>query len=253
MPSMNQPADRDEKSFAAAAYGPIAFSESDWSWFCERVRVLELLEEDRLAALRPVAEGWYGHLKGVNEWLNLTRIIEPKEYLKWHLLDSLTLLPDRRLKHLKSGTPGLDLGSGGGYPGLPMAWAHPDVPWILLDSRQRKVNFLQEALVGLPGEHEARCFRAREVARAAPDLRRNCQIVVSRAAAAVDRLLVECAQLLARHGHLVAAKGPKYLAEEHDAALAQAKKLGYRFVSKHSVQLEDGDPERLLVVFERTT
>ena len=75
--------------------------------------------------------------------------------------------------------------------------------------------------------------------------------MVSRAAAAVDKLLLECAQLLSKHGYLVAAKGPKYLDDEHEAALAQAKKSGYRFVSKHGVVLEEGDPERLLVVFEQ--
>ena len=231
-----------------AVYPPIAFSADDWAWFCGLAEPFGIPDLD---AHRETIERLYGHLVGVNAWLNLTRITDPRGYLKLHLLDSLSLWPDRRRKHLSEGAPCVDLGAGGGYPGLPLSLWQPQVPWVLVDSRKRKVDFLNAA-AGIVGTRvEARHFRGREVARAAPDLRRRCQLVVSRAAGAVDKLLPEITDMLANKGSIVIYKGPNYSQEEHEAALAVTKKCRLRFVTVNAVQLEPQDPERLFVVFER--
>lgn len=231
-----------------AWYPSIAFADADWSWFSGLAARFGIPDTD---GKRPLLEQLYGHLVGVNAWLNLTRITGPRDYLKFHLLDSLSLWGDRRIRHLSEGAPCVDLGSGGGYPGLPLALWTPRVPWTLVDSRRRKVAFLAAA-AGLTGARvDARHFRGREVARAAPDLHRRCQLVVSRAAGAVDKLLEETAGMLALHGHVIVYKGPNYQQEEHDRAAARAEALGLQFVAVHAVCLEDDDPERLFVCFRR--
>ena len=249
---MNQPRRKADIPNAGvldpAAYPPIRFDDADWDWVVARAASFGVEDLDRH---RDTVERLYGHLAGVNAWFNLTRITGPRDYLKWHLLDSLSLWPDRRRKHLSEGAPCVDLGSGGGYPGLPLSLLQPRVPWTLVDSRKRKVDFLNAAAGIVATRVEGRHFRGREVAVAAPDLHRRCQLVVSRAAGPVDRLLPELEPMLAPHARAVVYKGPNYSQEEHEAAIAVAERLGLRFVVVNAVQLEDGDPERLFVVFER--
>ena len=93
-----------------ADHPPIAFADDDWQWFLNR-------------------------LDGVNRWLNLTRITEARPYLKFHWLDSLTLMADRRLRKLKHGPTVMDLGSGGGFPGIPLSLCCQEQPWVLVDSQ----------------------------------------------------------------------------------------------------------------------
>lgn len=251
---MTVPPTTDDRtgSVAPQDHPPIAFADADWQWFVDALAAQELPAPESTADLRATCEALYGHLVGVNRWLNLTRLVAPHDWLKYHLLDSLLLLGDKRLRHLRQGAPVVDLGSGGGYPGLPLAFWLPGYPWVLVDSRQRKVAFLQAAATLLPeAQVEARCFRGREAVCQAPDLRRRCQVVVSRAAAAVDKLLVETRDLVAPNGYLLVAKGPAYAGEEHERALRQAGKAGFRFVSDRAVRLTPEDPERRIVVWRR--
>lgn len=235
-------------SLSPADHPPIAFADELWATTVTQASTFGV----ELAPHRGTVEAIYGHLVGVNAWFNLTRITGPEEYLKLHLLDSLSLMLDKRLRHLRDGSPIVDLGSGGGYPGLPLALLQPGKKWMLVDSRQRKVAFLQAALTLIPGcRGEARAFRGRETISAAPDLRRKCQVVLSRAVGRAALLLDEAKDLVMPHGHVLLAKGPTYADDEHAEALEAARPLGYRFVHRHSVTLAPGDPERCIVVWER--
>jgi len=227
---------------------PRAFPDADWHDFRARCEAFAIPDPD---AHRGVLEALYGHLLGVNAWLNLTRITAPRDYLQWHVLDSLVALGARPLDRLSEGAPCCDLGSGGGYPGLPLALWTPRVPWVLVDSRRRKVDFLAAASrIAAPARVSARQLRGREAARAAPDLARRCQLVVTRATGPTDKLLAECASLLAPHGHLLCYKGPGYRDDERRRAQEVAGTYGYRFVGERAVRLQEGDPERLLLCWQ---
>ena len=245
------PADPALGSFDPAHHPPQAFPEEDWAWFSARCAALEIpLPDDRRAAL----EALFGHLVGVNRWLNLTTLTTAREYLKQHVLDSLSLIGDPRLKHLSEGAPCADLGSGGGYPGLPLALWHPTIPWYLVDARKKKVEFLAAA-GKLAESHGARKvtshhLRGADAARD-PVLKRSCQLVVSRAMAATAEVIAEAAPLLQKSGHLIVFKGPAYPGTEEQAAVEACRHLGFRAVSQRWVQLEEGDPERVQVVFQR--
>ncbi len=243
------PDDATLGSLAPADNPAIAFADADWSWFLGRCAALGIPgAEERRSKLESI----YGHLVGVNRWLNLTKLTSPREYLKLHILDSLVAEGDPRLKHLSEGSPCVDLGSGGGYPGLPLAAWHPTVPWVLVDSRQKKVEFLAAAcaLTGNP-RATARHLRGGEVAIKAPELRRNCQLVTCRAMGQTDEILREASDLLHKSGHLLIYKGPAFAGDERNRALVVCQHLGFRLVNERKVVLEDGDPERLLVAFVR--
>nr|MBA2479060.1 class I SAM-dependent methyltransferase [Planctomycetota bacterium] len=156
-----------------------AFPDADWQWFVARSEAMGIADA---GARRTVLEALFGHLIGVNRWLNLTTLIAPREFLKLHVLDSLALEGDARARHLSEGSPCVDLGSGGGYPGLPLALWHSSIPWVLIDARRKKAEFLQAAcsIATALGGARVRALHLRGVdaSRGAPDLRRRCQLVV---------------------------------------------------------------------------
>jgi 16S rRNA (guanine527-N7)-methyltransferase len=235
-----------------AAHPPVAFSADDWAWFLARCEALEIPQAD---SKRAVIEALYGHLLGVNTWLNLTRLTTPRDFLKQHVLDSLSLIGDSRLRHLKHGGACADLGSGGGYPGLPLALWHPMAPWHLIDARVHKARFLDAAgtIVKAHGGTTVRGhhLRGADAAHGNTQLRRACQLVVSRAMASAPDVCAQAAHLLAKHGHLIIYKGPAFAKEEADATGEAAYKCGYRLLSLRHVVLEEGDPERVQVILER--
>lgn len=228
---------------------PIALPGEDWAWFTARCAALAIPDP---TPWRPRLEALFGHLTGVNRWLNLTTVTSARDWLKLHVLDSLTGLTDPRVQHLADGAPVLDLGSGGGYPGLPLAMATgARIPWFLADARRKKAEFLAAAgtLVGphVRGLH----LRGGEVARTAPDLHRRCQLVVNRAMGPAVEILAEVAPLLRPHGHVLIWKGPAFEGQERDEAASKAPRLGFRVVGVRKLRLVDEDPERLLVSYER--
>ncbi|MFW5844740.1 MAG: 16S rRNA (guanine(527)-N(7))-methyltransferase RsmG [Planctomycetota bacterium] len=232
-----------------AAHPPLAIPAADWAWLRERCQALELPDPD---PWRSICEALYGHMVGVNAWMNLTRITDARDYCKRHLLDSFACLKAPCLHDLAADVPCVDLGSGGGYPGLPLMTALATPPWVLVDSRRKKAAFLSEAIALTPArDAEARHFRGRESASAAPDLHGSCQLVVARAVGQADLLIQEAVGLLERGGWLLLPKGPAYRGAEHERALAAARVMSLDYVGTTELALEAGDPSRLLVAFRK--
>ncbi|WP_024304335.1 16S rRNA (guanine(527)-N(7))-methyltransferase RsmG [Pseudogulbenkiania sp. MAI-1] len=98
------------------------------------------LTQEQIARL----EAYLALLAKWNQTYNLTAVREEERMVSYHLLDSLTLVP-----HLNGGTRLLDVGSGGGMPGIPAAIARPDLKVVLLDSNHKKTTFLRQAVIEL--------------------------------------------------------------------------------------------------------
>lgn len=90
----------------------------------------------KLLAFRDLLLKW-------NRTYNLTALRDPQQVISHHLLDALAILP-----HVGAG-PLLDVGSGGGLPGIPLAIARPDLSVTLVDTVQKKATFLQQAAIEL--------------------------------------------------------------------------------------------------------
>ena len=135
-----------------------------------------------------------------NRTYNLTAIREPERMVTHHLLDALAVLP-----HLpaRAGLRVLDVGSGGGVPGLPLAIARPDWRVVLVDTSHKKVAFLTQAALELGlANVEPHATRVEDLVSAAP-----FDVVISRAFSDLATFATASARHLAPHGILVAMKG----------------------------------------------
>ncbi|MDN0084342.1 16S rRNA (guanine(527)-N(7))-methyltransferase RsmG [Crenobacter sp. SG2305] len=89
-------------------------------------------------------QGYLTLLGKWNQTYNLTAVREAERMVSYHLLDSLSLMPK-----LDGGTRLLDVGSGGGMPGIPAAIARPDLTVVVLDANHKKTTFLRQAVIEL--------------------------------------------------------------------------------------------------------
>lgn len=132
-----------------------------------------------------------------NQVYNLTAITEPRKMLSHHLLDSLSLLP-----LLLGARKALDVGSGAGLPGIPLAIAMPQTFWIMLDSNARKTRFIRQAIAHC-GLHNTQVVQARVQAYHAPD---SLDFIVSRAYAPLAEFCNSVTHLLTPNTRLLTMK-----------------------------------------------
>lgn len=137
----------------------------------------------------------------------------------------------------------VDVGSGAGLPGIPLAIGRPDLKITLLESMERRTRFLEEVVSDLGLADRVRVIRGR-----AEEHREAYDIVTSRAVARMPQLLQWCAPLLARGGRIVALKGQS-AKEEVSEARPVARRHGLR-CRAFTVRVHDGAEETWVVVCE---
>jgi len=170
-----------------------------------------------------------------NQVYNLTAIREMKKAVGIHLLDSLSLMP-----HIDGGRL-LDVGSGAGLPGLPLAAARPDVSVTLLDSSHKKAAFLSQAVSEM-GLKNAKVVCQR-VESWRPEERFDC--VVSRAFSEMAEFATLSQHLLAPRGVLAAMKGVLPFEE------IERLPPGFRVRQVHPLSIPGLKASRHLVLVER--
>lgn len=133
-----------------------------------------------------------------NAAYNLSAVRDPEEMLGRHLLDSLSIVP-----HLTAGSRWLDVGSGGGLPGIPLAIVYPETAITLLDSNGKKTRFLFQAKTEL-GLDNVEVVQSRVEAFQPPALFDG---IFSRAFSTLATFVEGCQHLLAPSGRFYAMKG----------------------------------------------
>lgn len=192
-----------------------------------------------------------GHVRLLLAWtphINLTAIREPAAVATAHVLDSLSALPWLRSR----GTDRvLDLGSGGGFPGLPLAATLPDAAFTLVEPIAKKAGFLRVVVeaTGLSDRVTVLTARAEELA-ADPGRRGTWSVVTARAVASTADLVELSFPLLAAGGSLVAWKRGD-LAAELVAARRAIDALGGGTLEVHDVPFA-GLTDHRLVIATRT-
>ena len=167
------------------------------------------LDERRAAALVK----YYEILIERNKTLNLTRITSPEDAVTKHFLDSLTPLLTGEVKGNV-----IDVGTGAGFPGLALRAAAPEISATLLDSLNKRVNFLREAAAAMDITDGIAFVHARaEDAGHMEEYRERFDTVVSRAVANMRTLSEWCLPFLKVGGSFLALKGPLAQSELNDA------------------------------------
>jgi 16S rRNA (guanine527-N7)-methyltransferase len=170
-----------------------------------------------------------------NKAYNLTAVREIEQMVPKHLLDSLAILP-----HLVGGRV-LDIGTGAGLPGIPLACARPDTQFVLLDSNIKKVRFVRQAV------HDLGLSNVETVHEAIENYRPSVPFdtIVARALAAIPDMLERSRHLLAPHGTFLAMKGV-YPRDELMPAVG-----GFRVREVLPLSVPKLDAERHLIILER--
>lgn len=152
-----------------------------------------------------------------NEKINLTAITEPQEVAVKHMIDSLSCY---REELFPPGCKVIDVGTGAGFPGLPLKILRPDIKLTLLDSLQKRLNFL-ETVVDTIGLSDVELVHARaEEGGQNKKFREGYQVALSRAVAKLNVLCELCIPFLTRGGFFIALKGAQFKEEVEDAAKA---------------------------------
>ena len=216
---------KEELAKAAAEYG-ISLSDTQMEQYN---RYFELLVE------------W-------NEKINLTAITEPKEVAIKHMIDSITAYDDNLFK---DGTTVIDVGTGAGFPGLPLKIFCPEIKLTLMDSLNKRIKFLQTVVEEL-GLKDVECVHARaEEGARNKKYRESFDIAVSRAVARLPILCEYCLPFVKKGGHFIALKGMQYHDEAEEAAKA-IKVMGGSHTDIRPVKLPELDDKRAVITITKT-
>ena len=172
-----------------------------------------------------------------NKAYNLTAIREPIQMVRLHLLDSLAIHP-----YVQGVENIIDVGTGPGLPGIPLAILNPNINFTLLDSNGKKTRFLFQAINDLGLKN------AKEINQRVEAYQPNhpFDIVLSRAFSAISDMLTQCDHLVSDSGFFLAMKGKK-----PDSELSQIAK-GYKVVDLLGVNVPQIDSERHLIKIIKT-
>jgi len=165
-----------------------------------------------------------------NKVLNLTAITDPEGIAVKHFADSLTAL---RMIELNAGDRVIDVGTGGGFPGIPLLIARPEIELTMLDSTGKKLAFVSQSVEELGLSANVVHARAEEAGRG--ELRESFDFAVSRAVAAMNVLCEYCLPFVKVDGTFCAMKGAK-----------GSEELGGETEKTESFILPDGG-ERVLI------
>jgi 16S rRNA (guanine527-N7)-methyltransferase len=185
-------------------------------------------------------------LKDWNERVNLTSIIEDKEIIIKHFIDSLSIVPYLESK----GTTLADLGTGAGFPGLPVKIVRRDVDVTLMDSLLKRLSFLEEVISTLELENIRTVHGRAEDLGQNPDFREKFDVVTARAVAEMPVLLEYCLPLVKTGGIFIAMKGSQ-VEEELDGSKKALSTLGGEIVKVDKINLPDLGHERNIILIKK--
>lgn len=192
-------------------------------------------------------QDFYELLIEKNKVMNLTAITEEEEVIDKHFIDSLTCKRVIDMDQVKSV---IDIGTGAGFPGIPLKIVYPEIDFVLLDSLNKRVKFLNEVIDTLHLEKiQAVHGRAEDLARK-PEFRGKFDLCVSRAVANLSTLSEYCIPFVRVNGYFVSYKAKKGLEEIHQSDHCM-KELGSKIMDTDEFQLTDHDSERVLIKIKK--
>ena len=193
-------------------------------------------------------EQFYNSMKLLLEWnekINLTAITEQNDIILKHFIDSITIN-----KYIEQSNSIIDIGTGAGFPGIPLKIMNQNKKITLVDSLNKRINFLNEVCKEISLEN-IQCIHARAEELASDlEYRENYETVVSRAVARLNVLIEYMLPFVKKGGLCICMKGPNIDRELEEAKNA-IKVLGGKIKSVESFFLPDSDIERNVIIIEK--
>lgn len=186
-------------------------------------------------------------LKEWNEKVNLTAIKDDEGIIKKHFIDSMKIFKFEPLKNAKKV---IDIGTGGGFPGIPMKIIKPDIDIVLLDSLKKRINVLEDILYKIDIKDVTAIHGRAEEFGVNPQHRQQYDAVVSRAVANLAVLSEFCIPYVKVGGYFLAMKGPA-AEEEIKSSKNAISTLGGKLEEVIEVEIEDSDLNHNLVVIKK--
>ena len=190
---------------------------------------------------------YYKSLIEWNEKINLTAITDESEGITKHFADSLSIL-----KYIKNNSKVIDVGTGAGFPGIPLKIANESLKITLLDSLNKRILFLDEVIKELNLKDINTIHgRAEEVAHD-KDHREQYDIAVCRAVAKLNVLAEYMLPYLKVGGTFICMKGPN-INEEIDSSMKAIKLLGGKIEKVESFELEENQRNIIIIKKEKNS
>jgi 16S rRNA (guanine527-N7)-methyltransferase len=189
------------------------------------------------------------YLRELKEWnqkINLTSLKKDASIIKNHFIDSLSIIP-----HLPSVTSLLDMGSGAGFPGVPVKIARPSLQVTLLEATRKKANFLRHLIRVLELSHITTLEGRAEAVTPQDQPRLLFDIVTSRALTRLKTFLVLGTPFVKKGGYLLAMKGAK-AEEELLESQKTLRNLSLAVYRKAAVQLPGIKKKRWLILLKKS-
>lgn len=186
-------------------------------------------------------------LKEWNEKINLTAITEDEAIVKKHFIDCINAF---ELDEFKEAKTIIDVGTGAGFPGIPIAIMREDAEITLLDALNKRINFLNIVAHELCLRNVQTIHARAEEGSREPQFREKFDIATSRAVANMSMLSEFCMPYVKVKGHFIPLKGPS-IEEELENGKNAVKILGGEIKEVREVKVEDTDLKHNLVVVKK--
>ena len=209
--------------------------------------IIEKGKEIKVELNERQAEKYFDYMNMLVEWnnnINLTAITEPNDVIIKHFIDSLTAY-----KYMKNASI-IDVGTGAGFPGIPLKIVDKDIKITLLDSLNKRINFLNEVIEKLKLENVKTIHgRVEEIARN-KEYRESFDIAVSRAVAPLNVLLEYMIPLVKVGGRCICMKGSN-VEEEISQSANALKRLNAEIEDIEGFELPGTDIKRNIVIVKK--
>ena len=191
---------------------------------------------------------FYAYMNLLIDWnkkINLTAIVEPNEIILKHFVDSLTIL-----KYISDGTKIIDVGTGAGFPGIPLKIAKPSIEIVLLDSLQKRINFLEEVIKQLNIEKIKTIHSRVEDFGKDQKYREKFDMATSRAVANLSTLSEYLLPLVKVGGKVISMKG-SFIGEELENSKNALNILGGKIEKIEKLNLPNSDMNRNILIINK--
>ena len=182
-----------------------------------------------------------------NEKMNLTAITDESEVVIKHFADSVSILS---AVNIENGAKIIDVGTGAGFPGLPVKIVRPDLKVTLLDSLNKRIGFLNEVCTQLHHENVDNIHARAEDGGQSTELREKFDYCLSRAVANLAVLSEYCLPFVKVGGSFISLKGPDVAQEVNEGETA-IKKLGGRVEQVIKIEIPNSDITHSLVIIKK--